>query len=233
MDFSSIKTMTNKSNHQLLLLNFGAGDPVPGWLNLDSSPFYLFPRFVHRMIDIVRVSTRSNFFLNADYKFHLFAPNRRLPVKDAAIDIIYCSHVIEHLPAESLKHLFDEFHRVLKHNGIVRIIVPDLESAILSCLAERRQEPMDLGEHLGTLPRALRSSRLRMMLEALFGFPSLHKTLIASKNLNDCFGNVSQWQLNQGLHFMESGIPLDLLKTIETESRCKGSLIFELRKVRE
>ena len=214
----------------MLLLNFGAGDPVPGWLNLDSSPFYLLPRFIHRISNIVRLSSRSRFFLNTGYTFHLFAPNRTLPFKDRTFDIIYCSHVIEHLPAESLGHLFDEFHRVLKDNGIVRAIIPDLETAILSCLAEGRQEPMDIGEQLGTLPRALRSSRLRMMLEALFGFPSLHKTLIPSKILNDFFENGGKWHIKPALHFRESDIQSDLLKTIETESRCKGSLIFELRK---
>jgi hypothetical protein len=222
--------MINTNENQLLLLNFGAGDPVPGWLNVDSSPFYLLPRIIHRIISTIRLSSRSDFFLRADYRFHLFSPNRRLPFKDRTFDIVYCSHVIEHLPAESLGHLIDEFHRVLKYNGVARVIIPDLETAILSCLAEGRQGPIDIGEHLGTLPRALRSSPLRMMVEALFGFPSLHKTLVASKYLDDFPGVGSKWHMKQGLHFMESDIRIELLKTIETESRCKGSLVFELRK---
>jgi predicted SAM-dependent methyltransferase len=174
--------------------------------------------------------SRSKFFLNADYKFHLFSPHRNLPFKDDSIDIIYCSHVIEHLPSETFNYLFDEFHRVLKYNGIVRVILPDIERAMLSCLAEEGQGSIDIGEQLGTLPHALRSSRLRMMVESLFGFPSLHKTLITSKNVNNFFDDNSKWLMKQSLRFMESDIHVNLLNKIETESRCKGSLIFELRK---
>jgi predicted SAM-dependent methyltransferase len=225
-----MKKSMSSNTCRLTLLNFGAGDPIPGWFNVDSSPLFRLPRFIHRIITMTGISSRSQYFLRADYKFYFFKPAKKLPFKDRTINIIYCSHVLEHLPAESLGHLFDEFHRVLKQKGIVRVIVPDLETAILSSIHGGTQGAIDIGEHLGTLPRALRSSRFRMMMEALFGFPSFHKTLIVTGHISGIIGESANWRMKQGLHYLESGIETELLKKIEIESRCQGSLIFELEK---
>ena len=44
-------------------------------------------------------------------------------------DIVYCSHVLEHVYPHEVHKVISEFHRVLKPGGKAIIIVPDLEDA--------------------------------------------------------------------------------------------------------
>lgn len=51
-----------------------------------------------------------------------------LPFDDASFDVVYCSHFLEHLSLEQVKILLRDVLRVLKPNGIFRVVVPDLEN---------------------------------------------------------------------------------------------------------
>jgi predicted SAM-dependent methyltransferase len=51
--------------------------------------------------------------------------NRPLPFKDETFDAIFCEHVLEHFDYENGKNLMKECLRVLKKNGVIRIVVPD------------------------------------------------------------------------------------------------------------
>ena len=54
----------------------------------------------------------------------------RFPFESNVFRGVYSEHTIEHLyPTEVLK-LFNEIHRVLKKNGILRVVVPDLKKYI-------------------------------------------------------------------------------------------------------
>jgi predicted SAM-dependent methyltransferase len=50
-----------------------------------------------------------------------------LPFADNSFDVVYHSHVLEHLQPEVAKTLLKECYRVLKPNGMLRVLVPDLE----------------------------------------------------------------------------------------------------------
>ncbi|MBJ7390331.1 MAG: methyltransferase domain-containing protein [Chthoniobacterales bacterium] len=50
-----------------------------------------------------------------------------LPFADAVYDGIYCSHVLEHLPRQRVIGVLREFRRALRPDGILRVVVPDLE----------------------------------------------------------------------------------------------------------
>jgi ubiquinone/menaquinone biosynthesis C-methylase UbiE len=50
-----------------------------------------------------------------------------LPFRDATVDVIYHSHVLEHLPKSKAPGFIQECYRVLKPGGIIRVVVPDLE----------------------------------------------------------------------------------------------------------
>lgn len=67
-----------------------------------------------------------------------------LPFADNTFDAVYHSHVLEHLPPEAAKSLLRECHRVLKPNGILRVLVPDLEFSArlyLQTLTEASENP--------------------------------------------------------------------------------------------
>jgi predicted SAM-dependent methyltransferase len=44
---------------------------------------------------------------------------------DNSVDLIYASHVIEHLSVADAKRAIAEWYRVLKRNGVLRLAVPD------------------------------------------------------------------------------------------------------------
>lgn len=50
-----------------------------------------------------------------------------LPFKDETFDACYSSHVLEHLSSNSVNSFLDEQYRTLKENGVIRIVVPNLE----------------------------------------------------------------------------------------------------------
>jgi predicted SAM-dependent methyltransferase len=52
--------------------------------------------------------------------------SRRLPFLSESVDKIYCSHFLEHVPPDKGKHVLKECYRVLKKDGIMRLVVPDL-----------------------------------------------------------------------------------------------------------
>ncbi|MCC6621337.1 MAG: methyltransferase domain-containing protein [Deltaproteobacteria bacterium] len=50
----------------------------------------------------------------------------RIPAADGSIDVVYSSHMLEHLPRSVARHFLGEVRRVLVPGGIVRLAVPDL-----------------------------------------------------------------------------------------------------------
>ena len=51
----------------------------------------------------------------------------RIPESSNSVDVIYTSHMIEHLDKEEVEIIFSEIKRVLKKGGILRISVPDIK----------------------------------------------------------------------------------------------------------
>ena len=92
------------------MLNIGSGDWFcKGWTNLDHP---------------------SEWYANAQKK-HTFVPydirNDLIPFADDSVDVIYCSHVIEHIENIHIQKMFHECFRVLKQGGVMRIACPDAE----------------------------------------------------------------------------------------------------------
>ncbi len=51
-----------------------------------------------------------------------------IPFPDESFEIVYHSQVLEHIPKEKAFDFVKECYRVLKNDGIIRIVVPDLEN---------------------------------------------------------------------------------------------------------
>jgi len=58
-----------------------------------------------------------------------------LPFQPCTFDVCYSSHVLEHLTQEQAKALLIECMKVLKPEGIIRLVVPDLEAIALNYLS--------------------------------------------------------------------------------------------------
>ena len=59
-----------------------------------------------------------------------------LPFNDNEFDAVYHSHVLEHIPKSKSRLFISECKRVLKKNGIMRVVVPDLENIARTYLKE-------------------------------------------------------------------------------------------------
>lgn len=53
--------------------------------------------------------------------------SKGIPFPDNSFDCVYHSHVLEHFPKSQAEKFLSECYRVLKPQGIIRVVVPDLE----------------------------------------------------------------------------------------------------------
>jgi predicted SAM-dependent methyltransferase len=119
-----------------LRLNIGCGDaPTEGWLNYDNSPAVRLARWpiVISLLRTIGLIDQGN------AKFAGFCRARairyadatsRIPHPDGSVDVIYSSHMIEHLDRREARRFLRECRRALKPEGILRIAVPDLRISV-------------------------------------------------------------------------------------------------------
>jgi len=105
------KPISNKS----LFVNLACGSSyieTPEWVNLD----YIATNPVVRKANILAT----------------------LPFEDGTVDVIYCSHFIEHIPLVRIPGFLAECYRILKpQKGIARFVLPDLEEICGEYLRQR------------------------------------------------------------------------------------------------
>jgi predicted SAM-dependent methyltransferase len=53
-----------------------------------------------------------------------------IPFPDESFDVVYHSHVLEHFSKEEAETFIQECYRVLRPQGILRVVVPDLEEIV-------------------------------------------------------------------------------------------------------
>jgi len=58
-----------------------------------------------------------------------------LPASDESVAIIYCSHVLEHMPVEDARRVITDCHRTLKPGGLLRLVLPDCQKFAEAWLA--------------------------------------------------------------------------------------------------
>lgn len=64
---------------------------------------------------------------------HRYDLRRRLPFGDGSVHILFTEHLLEHLDyEEEVPLLLRECHRVLQHDGLLRVVVPDGERYLRS-----------------------------------------------------------------------------------------------------
>jgi predicted SAM-dependent methyltransferase len=114
-------------------VNVGCGSsPTPGWLNYDGSPsvkLACHPRLcfvLDRIFGLLEDANRAYIAFVRRSNIQWADATKRIPLASSSVDVLYSSHMIEHLDREEAKSFLAEARRVLKPNGIVRVVVPDL-----------------------------------------------------------------------------------------------------------
>ena len=84
---------------------------------------------------------KSKNWLNFDYKkkdnIKKINLLKRLPISDNFANVVYCSHFIEHIPENKVGPFLIECKRVLKNEGIIRLVMPDFRKMVEEYLIQR------------------------------------------------------------------------------------------------
>ncbi len=113
-------------------VQYGCGlSAPPQWTNFDASPTLL----IERLPLLAALTARRG---------RLFPPNVRfgdivkgLPIPQGSCRAVYCSHVLEHLSLNDFRTALVNTRKVLRADGVFRLVVPDLRVAAERYLATR------------------------------------------------------------------------------------------------
>jgi ubiquinone/menaquinone biosynthesis C-methylase UbiE len=106
------------------LLNLGCGQTRPkDWVNTDCSLNSLLQKLPILRFILTQVYNKTSYKLTNALYMDL---NKPWKFKSNTVDIVYASHVFEHLTLVAANLFITESYRVLKPGGVIRIVVPDL-----------------------------------------------------------------------------------------------------------
>ena len=115
-------------------INFGCSySGIDGWVNVDNALKHIIVSkipFLPRLLYSFGFITEDIFnkHLNKKFKNVQYGDARKkLKFESNSIDYIYSSNMLEHLFHKDAENFLIECKRILKKNGALRIVVPDLE----------------------------------------------------------------------------------------------------------
>jgi SAM-dependent methyltransferase len=111
----------------MMKVNIGSGfNGLDDWINLDNSVIAK----MSKVRGLVALSAKLG-FLPEVYSSRKWPPikihdcRKSLPFGDGTVDVIYSSHFFEHVFRHETVKILGECYRVLKRDGIIRIVLPD------------------------------------------------------------------------------------------------------------
>jgi SAM-dependent methyltransferase len=112
-----------------------------------------------------------------------------LPYEDGSAEIIYCSHVLEHMPRRAAVRVLKDFRRVLWEKGRCRIVVPDFGLAFREYQKGGQfffQRGLQIALEGATAEQKLLTWVVRYSHEGYVGGPSVSREAVANaaKRLN-------------------------------------------------
>ena len=176
----------NIEKYNMKKVNLGSGlTIVEGWINIDKSWNIYLSKFpiIKKILYKLGLISESAFRAKWRGKYVRHDVTRGLPFESESVDVIYCSHLLEHLTRNEARRVCQEAYRVLKENGIIRAVVPDLKVLARKYVEEDRKFFGDSKRPLADLfIESLFLERYeRPSLERLFH--SLHKTMYDAESL--------------------------------------------------
>lgn len=148
-------------------LNLGCGEKfVSGWHNVDyalGARLFKFPfmKEINNKLHIFNMEWNS--------KIEIHDLRKKFPWDSNSIDVIYCSHVLEHFTKTEGEKFLKRCYMILKKGGIIRIIVPDL-SVIVSKYVSGNIKADEFLDKLGVLRNSY-STLIKNVLSPLVSYP--------------------------------------------------------------
>ena len=204
-------------------VNLGCGTQMPdGWVNVD---YALGARFAK--IPFFRAANRrlGLFYLDWDEGIHVHDLTKTFPWEDASVEVIYSSHMLEHLSREDGQRFLEQCHRVLRVDGIIRLVVPDLRYRVGEYI-EGRVPADEFVQALGVLHEGS-GGRLKRRLSPFVEFPHTHKCMYDSSRLLEVLREIG-FQASARDAFDSD---IDDIASVELKGRTKHAVIVEGRKL--
>jgi SAM-dependent methyltransferase len=113
-------------------VNIGCGaTPTDGWTNLDNSftvRVARWPMLVRVLSKLGIIDGQSREFAQVANRENIRFANASLhiPYADNSVEVVYSSHMVEHLDRQEARAFLLEVRRILQPGGIIRLAVPDL-----------------------------------------------------------------------------------------------------------
>jgi predicted SAM-dependent methyltransferase len=127
-------------------VNIGCGQsPISGWINFDNSlsvrlgKVPLIPDFLFAF-KIIKEPQYQFIRFTRSQKIDYGDVVRGLPISDGAVEVLYSSHMLEHLGAKSVSLFLAEAKRIMRPGGILRISVPDIRKQVQEYINDKNAD---------------------------------------------------------------------------------------------
>lgn len=119
-----------------LRVNIGCGQtPTRGWRNFDNSlslrilKIPLLPTMLQKL-GLLEGAQQAFINYARENAIEFGDITNALPLHDGSVEVLYSSHMLEHLDRSEATRFLQEAFRILRPGGIIRIAVPDLKKQI-------------------------------------------------------------------------------------------------------
>ena len=217
-----------------ILLNVGCGQTRPkGWVNCDSSLNANLQRLWLTRILMTSVFGKKKYENQNLIYMNL---NEKWPYKNNEIDVVYASHVLEHLTRKSANLFFLEANRVLKNNGVLRIVVPDMKKLAINYIEANNfgnsNAIIDLLKIVNMNYDNAYGGQFNIIEKIIHccqGYPHTHKYMYDSLSLIEIFKKFGFMEPIQS-SYGKSNI-IDQIKEIEFTSEGVPAIYIESKKI--
>jgi len=117
-------------------INIGCGaHPFQGWVNYDHNIFIYFSRipilkWLLKKINFIPFGFKEFMDIADSENIQYADGGNHIPESNDTVDVLYSSHMLEHLDVEETHTFLTESMRILKKGGILRLVVPDFDKLI-------------------------------------------------------------------------------------------------------
>lgn len=202
----------------LIRLNLGCGETViDGWINVD----YALGARIRRLPIMGWIVSKLHLFdVSWDNRVLIHDLKKRFPFSDQSVDVIYCSHMFGCFSKTERSFFLSECHRILKMEGVIRVIQPDLKAFVATYMSGRISAEDFLERLCVILPKP--EGLLKRVTVGVFSYPYMcvyDEATLAAVLLQAGFSVQSKQAFESDIHD---------IREIEQEHRvAQGTIILE------
>ena len=153
-----------------LRINIGCGrTPTVGWSNFDNSISIFFSRHliasaILSRLGLLKAAQIENIEYQRRHHIQFCDARKTIPYEDHSVNVVYASHMVEHLDPEEAAAFLREARRVLVSGGTLRLALPNLRWHIELYLGSSDADSYMINTKLGRLLPKTWIARLKALM---------------------------------------------------------------------